>query len=346
LNSAPARRILTHLNVLPQEGRLPTEPDINAPPAAVSAEVARLDAALDQVIPAKAPGANIVVGTWNLRAFSDLTKGWETPTGVSPKRNFADVTYISRFIRRCDVVAVQEVRGNLRALRYMLKALGEDWAFILTDVTKGSQGNDERLAFLFNMQRVKPSGLACELVVWIEDAADVSAGALDRQFARTPYAVSFQASGQTFILVTLHVNYGKQAADRVPELKAIAEWLAAWAEREFGWDQNVIALGDFNIDRQDDPLYKAFTSTGLTPAAPLVGLRRTIFDTPQAPHYYDQIAWFTKGQAKRPVMNLDCSSGGTFDFVPELQGSSTLLDLSWHISDHFPLWVEFAVPGA
>jgi hypothetical protein len=33
------------------------------------------------------------------------------------------------------------------------------------------------------------------------------------------------------------------------------------------WDQNLIALGDFNIDRQDDPLYQAFTSTGLTPAA-------------------------------------------------------------------------------
>ena len=165
-------------------------------------------------------------------------------------------------------------------------------------------------------------------MVWIEDAATVSAGALDRQFARTPYAVSFQSSGQTFILVTLHVNYGKQAADRVPELKAIAEWLAAWAEREFSWDQNVIALGDFNIDRKDDPLYQAFTSTGLTPAAPLVGLRRTIFDTPQAPHYYDQIAWFTKGQAKRPVMNLDCSAGGTFDSSPsckERARSSTCL---------------------
>ena len=56
---------------------------------------------------------------------------------------------------------VQVVRGNLRALRYMLKVLGDDWAFILTDVTKGSQGNDERLAFLFDTRRVKPSGLAC-----------------------------------------------------------------------------------------------------------------------------------------------------------------------------------------
>jgi endonuclease/exonuclease/phosphatase family metal-dependent hydrolase len=226
----------------------------------------------------------------------------------------------------------------------MLKTLGDDWAFILTDVTRGPSGNNERLAFLFDSRRVKLSGLACELVVWPESDPKITANALDRQFARTPYAVSFISSEQTFTLVTLHVDYGKKPADRVPELTAIARWLAGWAEREYGWDHNVIALGDFNIDRADDPLYQAFTSMGLTPAAPLVGLPRTIFDKPDTPHYYDQIAWFTKGQAKRPVLNLDCSGGGTFDFVRELQGTSTLLDLSWHISDHFPLWVEFAVP--
>ncbi len=324
---------------------MPPEPDIASPPQQVAAQVAALESVLDGTVPAKATGGNIIVGTWNLRAFSSLTKDWETAKGVSPKRNFADIHYIATFIRRCDVVAVQEVRGNLRALRRVLEMLGEDWAFILTDVTQGPAGNDERLAFLFDTRRVKPSGLACELVVWVEtDAKKVTAGALDRQFARTPYAVSFISSGQTFILVTLHVDYGGSAEERVPELRAIAEWLARWAEREYGWDHNVIALGDFNIDRENDPLYQAFTSTGLTPAAPLRGLPRTIFDEPQTPHYYDQIAWFLKGQKKRPVLALDCSDGGSFDFVSVLRGDGTLNDLSWHVSDHYPLWVEFAVP--
>src|SRR5262245_50657811 len=83
-------------------------------------------------MPAKAPHGNIVIGTWNLRAFADLTKAWETSAGASPARNFADVTYIAAFIRRCDVIAIQEVRGNLRALRYLLKVLGDDWGFIST----------------------------------------------------------------------------------------------------------------------------------------------------------------------------------------------------------------------
>ena len=114
------------------------------------------------------------------------------------------------------MVAVQEVRGNLRALRYLLKVLGEHWAFILTDMTLGKDGNHERLAFLFDTRRVQPSGLACELVVPLEQDAGVSADSLERQFARTPYAVSFLSSGQTLTLVTLHVDYGNTAAARVP----------------------------------------------------------------------------------------------------------------------------------
>jgi len=82
---------------------------------------------------------------------------------------------------------------------------------------------------------------------------------------------------------------------RVPELKAIAEWLVGWAETEFGWNPNLIALGDFNISGNNDDLYDAFTSTGLKPAPGLANLPRTIFDEPTKPHHYEQIAWFTPG---------------------------------------------------
>jgi endonuclease/exonuclease/phosphatase family metal-dependent hydrolase len=324
---------------------VPAEADILAPPQRVIERVERWDAFLDGAVPAKDDGTNLLIATWNLRAFSDLTKAWTTPEGASPKRNFTDIHLIASAVRRFDVVAVQEVRGNLRSLRYLLKVLGDDWAFILTDVTRGSAGNSERLAFLFDTRRVKPSGLACELVVPIEEDAGVPATDLEKQFARTPYAVSFLSQGQTFTLVTLHVLYGDKAGDRVPELRAIAQWLASWAEQEFGWDHNLIALGDFNIDRAGDPLFQAFTSTGLVPAPSLDGLPRTIFDDPGAEHFYDQIAWFTKGQKRRPVLTLEALAGGHIDFVPELRGERTLNELSWHISDHFPLWVEFGIPA-
>jgi hypothetical protein len=183
---------------------MPPEPDITIPPASVRSEVAKLAEAINEVVPRKNAGRNLLIGTWNLRAFGGLTKRWDSRPEDSPKRNFRDVRLIAEIISRFDVVAVQEVRGDLRALRHLLKALGEDWAFLLTDVTKGPAGNNERLAFLYDTRRVKPSGLACELVVWIAtDSPQISEAALDRQFARTPYACSFATLGAkptTFIL--------------------------------------------------------------------------------------------------------------------------------------------------
>lgn len=296
-------------------------------------------------MPPKKADRNLLIGTWNLRAFGGLTKRWDSRPGDSPKRNFRDVLLIAEVVSRFDVVALQETRGDLRALRHLLKALGHDWAFLLTDVTKGPAGNNERLAFLYDRRRVKASGLACELVVWIAQSPEISEAALDRQFARTPYACSFATVGPnptTFILVTLHVDWGSKAADRIPELKEIAQWLAEWAETEEGWDHNLIALGDFNIEGDD--LFKAFTSTGLSPPAGLANVPRSIFDEPEAPHFYDQIAWFDDQVKKVPVLTLTCTAADSFDFVPLLRGTQTLNTLSWHISDHYPLFVEFALP--
>ena len=108
---------------------------------------------------------------------------------------------------------------------------------------------------------------------------------------------------------------------------------------------NLLTLGDFNIDRQGDPLYQAFTATGLTPAPQHVGLPRTIFDDPTKPHFYDQIAWFT-GASGAPQLTPPLryeGVGGNFDFMPALQKSLTTVELSWRISDHFPPWASFSV---
>lgn len=78
------------------------------------------------------------------------------------------------------------------------------------------------MAFIFDRRRAELSGLACELVVPEEWLTEVGSDALRRQFARTPYAVSFRSGQQTFILVTLHVDYGNSSSERIPELNSIA----------------------------------------------------------------------------------------------------------------------------
>lgn len=321
-----------------------------APPPEVVADIEVLKAALDDTVPAKRLDHNLLVATWNLRAFGGLTEEWHAGPDDSPRRDLHSLLAIAEIVSRFDVVALQEVRGNLKALRHMLKALGSDWSFILTDVTRGAAGNDERMAFVFDTRRVKPSGLAAELVLppeWHGQA--IADSAATRQFARTPYAVSFASTGRgyqrTFILVTLHVLYGSSASGRTGELKAIAEWLAAEARDVNAYDHNLIALGDFNIDRKDDPNYQAFVSTGLRVPAELHDLPRTIFPGEGSERHYDQVAWFT-GESGAPALSIRYAGrGGHVDFVGRVLADHDLdrQSLSWKISDHYPLWVEFLV---
>jgi endonuclease/exonuclease/phosphatase family metal-dependent hydrolase len=310
-------------------------------------DLRRLREALDRDLPERTVDHNLLIGTWNLRHFGGLTSKWRAGPNDSPKRDLHSLLCIVEVLSRFDVVAIQEVKGNLRALRHALKALNHpdpNWGIILTDVARGSSGNDERMAFLFDTRRVKPCGLAAELVM-PQNELGLTPGSMSEQFARTPYAVSFYSGGQTFILVTLHIKYGNRAEERVPELKAIAQWMADWANDVNAYHHNLIALGDFNIERNGDPLYQAFTSTGLQIPEELQHLPRTIFGSAGKQHRYDQIAWFTRDSGV-PALDLEYTRrGGIFDFVPYVMQGMELRSISWKISDHYPLWAEFLVRG-
>jgi len=332
-------------------------PIVSVPPAEIADEVRRslrdLQEGLDgSDIPAKRLDHNLLIATWNVRALGALTEKWQSEASDTPKRNLHDIHAIAEIVSRFDVVAIQEAREDLTALRRLMQALGPSWGLILTDVTWGEPGNGERLAFVFDMRRVKPSGLACELVVpaeWLaeseEDAREndkIRMDGLYKQFARTPYAVSFESAGQTFVLVALHVWYGKKATEREPELRAIAEWLSRWSSRGGPYEQNFIALGDFNIDRKGDPNWEAFASHGLRAPAELDEALRTISDQPGDPNFYDQIAWFHEnGKAK---LSLEYTGrAGSFDWTQHVLQGVGDTEKSWRISDHFPLWAEFSV---
>lgn len=320
---------------------------LDEPPAPVRVDLQALEESLTARLPSKNED-NLLIATWNLRRFGGLTREWmPTGTSYSPKRDLRALRSIIGVVSRFDVIAIQEVTGDLRALRDMMRFLGDRWAFVMTDVTRGAAGNSERLAFLFDMERVKMSGLACEVVVppeWI-DGSDPDA-AMNRQFARTPYAVSFQAGLETFILLTAHIDYGSKSSDRIPELKAVAGWMRDWAEDTGGFGQSLLVLGDFNIDRKDDELWRAFTSTNLYVPDDLQAVPRSIFIEPGADprldKYYDQIAWFNSRTGKAKT-DLIYRKGGFFDFVPFCYSETgiTKASLSHRVSDHYPLWAEF-----
>jgi hypothetical protein len=106
----------------------------------------------------------------------------------------------------------------------------------------------------------------------------------------------------------------------------------------------LIALGDFNIDRQGDPKYEAFTGEGLTPAPEHAALPRTL-PTLRGGKFYDQIAWFTQSGRRKLTLGYE-GRGGNFEFDQYVMRRMERVPLSYRISDHYPLWVEFVVPPA
>lgn len=312
-----------------------TTADLDSPPPDVRATLDLLAGELEAVVPAKTD-ANLLIATWNLRAFSDVTPRWQPGPSDSPRRAWDAVAYIAAVAARFDVIALQEVRRNPTALRLLLRMLGPDWRVIASDVTEGDAGNGERLAFVYDGTRLRPSGLVGEIVLPPGEA-------LPGQFARTPYAAGFARGDVEFILATVHVLWGDGAEERLPEIIAYAQWMRAWLERPDDWNTNPLVLGDFNLDRLGNPLFDAFVSTGLWPPSELNAVPRTIFDD-GGEHFYDQIAWFTDAAGASMLESLTYTQrAGSFDFVPFVFPELSPNQLSWRISDHYPLWVEFEV---
>ena len=134
------------------------------PPAAIREELTRLRRQLGRDIPKKTD-RNLLIATWNLREFGDLTRKWDSTQADTPKRDLHALACIKEIVKRFDVVAIQEAQKSLGALRELLVGLGRNWTVILTDPVEDDKGDDERLAFVFDRSRLAVDGLACELVV-------------------------------------------------------------------------------------------------------------------------------------------------------------------------------------
>jgi hypothetical protein len=138
---------------------------LGEPPPDLIQTVINLAGALDAEIPAKKLDRNLIIGSWNLREFGRLTERWVAGDGDRPKRNVGDVWCIGEIVSRFDVLAVQEVQNDTSALEEFTHVLGSDWAMLVTDVARGALAGSERLAFVFDVRRVRPTGLAGELVL-------------------------------------------------------------------------------------------------------------------------------------------------------------------------------------
>lgn len=276
---------------------------------------ARLLAIKERLAPicARKNDGTLLLATWNIRDFDSNKFGWGP-------RLTESLYYIAEYIAAFDLVAVQEVNRDMRPLQRVMKILGREWDYIATDTTEGAGGNGERMAFLYNTEKVWFRKVAGEIVlpngqqivarrkVSAKKAAQPAAAAPEAaedesdaeqklQFARSPFLVAFQSGWFRFSLCTAHLYYGaasgEKLAQRIAEIKALVKFFAdrqdSVSKQEvdhLGVVENYIVLGDFNVVSPEHETMKALKSNGFVVPEAIDGAKvRKLGD-----HFYDQIA--------------------------------------------------------
>lgn len=258
---------------------------------------------------------SLLLATWNIRDFDSNKFGF----GPRLPETFF---YLAEIISCFDLVAVQEVSRDLTALRRVISILGQEWDYIATDTTEGPGGNNERMAFVYNTEKVWFRKIAGEIVLpdgqlivsqkkkresksaTIKGAAAETAKAIkggleeaQQQFARTPFLVAFQSGWFKFSLCTVHIYYGAASGAalerRIAEIRRLVSFFAERQDNEskqetddLGAIENYVLLGDFNVISPEHKTMEALKSEGFEVPEPIDGDKVR----PKGHHFYDQIA--------------------------------------------------------
>jgi len=295
---------------------------------------------LDKAIPTKTVDPTLLLATWNLREFGGTKSGG---------REDEPLFYIAEIMSRFDIIAVQEVRDDLDALDKLIAILGGWWKYLVSDVTLGAQGNNERHAYIYDTRKISFGGMAGELVPEMKKVGGVLSS--DFAFSRTPYIAGFKAGWFKFTLCTQHFYYGEDKADdpqRVLEAKAIVQLLKKRMKSKDAWANNAVLLGDFNVFSTNDETLKAIEKEMFEIPTKLKGTySNAIQDKP-----FDQIAFL----AREVQTQMGLAKAGTFPFFdhvyrdadwqiyqPQMTLSKYKQWRTFKMSDHLPLWVEVFV---
>jgi exonuclease III len=291
-------------------------------------------------IPEKKLSDNLILGTWNIREFGNTKYHG---------RMVESLYYIAEIISRFDLIAIQEVRDNLKDINSVCKILGNDWGIFTSLVTQGRSGNKERLCFLYDKRTVSFRNIAGQVILPQSDAGD-------KQFARAPYLIRFQAGWLKFDICTAHIYYGKAAKTspeykrRITEIKDLVKYMkTSYVDKEA--ISNVFLVGDFNIENVESDAYKAATSSIFKIPEKILksNLRGT---NVKGDKIYDQILYYNR------FNDITFKNAGTFDFYQTVFNSYEAYETrikkhdgnatgdkfddfkTYQMSDHLPLWVE------
>ena len=256
----------------------------------------RLKVGLGSLVSKRRTEDNLLVASWNIVKF-----------GASKQRLPESYYYMAEIIAAFDLVAVQEVRTSLRELDLVMRILGDDWRYMVNDVTGGVAGNHERSAYIYNTTRVELSGLAAEIALWREMRGD---DARLEQIQRAPFVTGFRAGWKEFALVNLHLQPGDGSEDVVLRAEEVRLLLAALGhKRTEAWTENLVLVGDMNLYFDADvATVAAIRAGGFRENGGAAGVPTNVGGT----EAYDRM-FFREGEYFRFETEEGKEKGGVFD---------------------------------
>jgi hypothetical protein len=310
-----------------------------------------LGQALHDAIYSQLTDDRFMVATWNLRNFGGGVFGFSDRLPES-------LVYIARVLLAFDLVAIQEIRDKENVDR-LLTLLGAGWNKVICGEAPGREGNSERSAFLYRSAKARCRGEVEQLVL---AKKDLILG--KHQFARPPFLVGFDVGRSRLTACTAHTYFGAERGPklqrRIAEIAALAALVIKRARKE---DATAILLGDMNVVGPSDPTMaplrkhdialakeflmptnakgdKFFTQIAFKPsqAGPRL-MRAGVF--PLFDHVFrsTDVAIYQEEMIKSAAWDTRASKG-------KLPLDPKQFYATWRtfqMSDHFPVWVEFAV---
>lgn len=260
---------------------------------------------------------SILVASWNIREFG---KKKRTPLALH---------LIAEIIGQFDLISIVELRENLDDLSTVLKYLGPYWSVVYSDVTEDYGNNWERLAFVYDKRAVQFSGLAGSGIPPREKVNDEYVSY--ESFWRAPYSAAFSAGSFDFVAITAHLRWGDSQAARLKEIQRFANWVDFKLRRNDAVDADVIVFGDFNTETP--AMHEALLAKGFRMPSALVDIKTTLAQK----QHYDHILHnpeFTKSFSDEGgVCKLFSAADAQWFGV-------TAQQLTYELSDHFPIWAK------
>jgi hypothetical protein len=279
-------------------------------------------------IPPSKLDETINIASWNIREFG------------KKQRLEASVHYIAEIMGQFDLISIVELRKQVNDLKRVIEILGPYWRVVYSDYIDDPGGNSERVAFVYDQRAVAFTGFVGNAE---EHRAKTGSEWIAAPYSwwRKPYMCGFMAGNFDFIMVATHIRWGAKEEERIPELQQMADWVDRRSKDPNALDKDIIVVGDFNIPKIGDDLYKALTSKGLSmPDAlgadkiPGTNLAETM--------RYDQILYLPK---YTKTLKKDC--GGTVNFnkcdrkiLYPNNAEAQDKRFTYEMSDHLPLWIQ------